>query len=465
MKTLLAIALILISICGNIEARIVKGKVTCGDEKLSGVIVTDGKNFTTTRNNGTFRLDVDENQEFVYIVTPSGYTGDWKSGVPQFYIKAKGQKDFHFELQKMGDNDSDYSIIAVGDPQPRKMEHFIEFAGEPLEDMVQHIAGLDTPAVGIVLGDITHDVLPLMKNWKKEITRTGIPFYPVAGNHDHDEKNPGDATGIGVYRKNFGPENYAFGLGKDFVIVLDDIIYHSRSGYDSGYTDEIISWVSELLEYIPLDSDIYIAQHCPLNGRNYSNMVTNHDKMLEILKGRKVTFLSGHNHSAGIFEYAPGITEHNVAAICGTWWDTYHCKDGTPKGYKVFIKKDGELSWYYKSIGKDVDFQYEIFGIGEGRLNPECIIVNIWDYDPLWSVTWSEDGKEMGEMKQVQEYSPIHAAELKAKYDELGREPSKYRQTDSASHYFAVKPSSDAKTVTISIKNRFGHSWTETIKL
>ena len=35
----------------ELNARIVKGKVTCGEQNLSKVIVTDGTNFTRTKKN------------------------------------------------------------------------------------------------------------------------------------------------------------------------------------------------------------------------------------------------------------------------------------------------------------------------------------------------------------------------------------------------------------------------------
>lgn len=61
-------------ICTVSEAKVVKGIVTCGENKLSGVVVTDGKKFTRTRKDGSFRLNVGGDAKHVYIVTPSGVT-------------------------------------------------------------------------------------------------------------------------------------------------------------------------------------------------------------------------------------------------------------------------------------------------------------------------------------------------------------------------------------------------------
>ena len=64
-------------------------------------------------------------------------------------------------------------------------------------------------------------------------------------------------------------------------------------------------------------------------------------------------------------------------------------------------------------------------------MNPDCIVVNLWDYDNGWRVEWLEDGKE----------------------------------TIKGEHYFAAKPSDRASIVTVVIKNRFGKTWKEHIEL
>jgi hypothetical protein len=111
MKRFLIVILTFALVCNAAQARKVTGTVQSGKEKLSGVIVTDGKNFTETRK-GKFAFDIEDDSEFVFIVTPAGYTADFSSGVPAFYIPADGCSKFNFELQKLGEA-GDYSLIAV----------------------------------------------------------------------------------------------------------------------------------------------------------------------------------------------------------------------------------------------------------------------------------------------------------------------------------------------------------------
>ena len=67
MKRIFAVLLACMAVCGIMEARKVSGIVKSADEKLSGVIITDGVNFTKTKKNGKFVLDIKDDAEFVYI--------------------------------------------------------------------------------------------------------------------------------------------------------------------------------------------------------------------------------------------------------------------------------------------------------------------------------------------------------------------------------------------------------------
>ena len=429
---------------------------------LGGVIVTDGVGFTTTNDNGKFTLDIADDAEFVYILTPAGYVADWSSGVPAFYQKAEGRNKFQFELQKT-QGGQDYNIIAVSDPQTSTPEHFAKFAGAPLADLTQTAQSLGGVTVGVALGDISWDELARLDDYKREIVKVGVPFYPVVGNHDNTAWYSGDIEGSTLYRSMMGPENYAFFLGKDVVLVLDNIIYETNYQHKVGYADHVIAWVKGLMPYISKDADIYIAQHAPIGkGRRKTVQA---DNLLELVRGHKVTIMSGHTHINNNTIIDRNVTDHNVAAICGAWWDTELCTDGTPKGYKVFSKFGGKLSWYYKPVGHDKSLIAQAFGLGESAIHPNSVVANVWDWDPQWKVEWYEDGVHMGEMEPVTDISTEFTRQIEAAYEAYGEEIPSWKRGRQSSHHFAATPSRYAKRVMVVVESRFGQQWMQIVDL
>ena len=417
MRKILAFILALAAVSSVADARKVTGTVMCGEEKLSGVIVTDGRNFTQTKN-GKFKFEIEDNAEFVYIVTPSGYVADWSTGIPAFYQTAQGNDRFHFELTRTEPSE-EYSIVAIADPQLRNDKHLAQFAAEPMADICEAVKGLGGVKIGLVLGDIGWDSFDMVARYKAEILRTGIPFYPVAGTYDLDVL----------------PENYAFFIGKDVVIVLDNIIYDTQKKYQEGYASHVLSWVKGLESLLPEAADLYIAQHSPIQywDKGRRKIINSHD-LIGLVHGHEVHFISGHTHMNNFFEYDRDIVEHNVAAISGSLCDTEQSAGGTPRGYKVFTKKDDKLAWYYKSVGHLKDHQAEMYGMGQTLMHPNSVVVNVWDWDPLWKVEWYQDGVHMGELEPV----------------------------TANCHYFAATPSQYAKQVMISVQSRFGQTWVYT---
>ena len=457
-KVILLISTLLAFTCLS-DARTVKGTVHCDGASLKDVIVTDGEHFAKTNSKGRFRLEVDKDADFVHIVTPAGYVADWSDGTPRFYIDANAD-NFDFELQKY-DTSSDWALVAMADPQAQHERHFAKFVKRNVE-LKAWVADLKETPVGIALGDIGWDSMYLYPEFKKEFRNLGFPVYPVIGNHDHNKDLKGDHETAADYRASFGPENYAFCLGQDYVIVLDNILYDTQKKYVESYTESQIEWVKDLLKYIPETATIYIAQHSPLYywfNSEKERYVGLGKELLEVLDDRTVNFLSGHTHINNNIAISDNVREHNVAAYCGTWWITDHCNDGTPGGYKIFENVDGELSWYYKSFGHDKDFQCEFFNIGEVKALPNAIVANVWDYDEEWSVTWLQDGKDMGAMEQVTITSPYYEREIKAAYTDRGKNIPNYKKPHKNIHYFAAVPSQYAKVVTVIVKDRFGHQW------
>lgn len=462
MTRIIAIAAFILFLTTNADARKVSGSVTCGEEKLAGVIVTDGVNFTQTDAKGKFSFHIENDAEAVYIVTPSGYVADWSSGVPAFYRQAPGFSRFDFNLTRTASG-NDWHIVAIADPQVYSLEQYAEFSGEPMGDLIKTCKSLDGVAVGLTLGDISWDRIEVLDWYKNDITSVGIPFYPVVGNHDNEAYVQGDKEASATYRSKMGPENYAFFLGKEIVIVLDNIIYDTNFKMTSGYTEDQIEWVRNLVNLIPSDMPVIFAQHVPMAyGKR---KIKNADLLLDIVRGRKVTILSGHSHENRIQEIERGVTEHVVAAFCGAWWDTEHCTDGTPRGYKVFTNSHGRFSWYYKSIGKPKNYIAEAFGPGIAVRHPNAVVVSVWDRDPQWLVEWYEDGVYMGKMDKADEISPVYSREIYDAFSGKVENIPGWKLPYPSENYFVAVPDRYAKNVTVSVKSRFGQEWLHSVNL
>ena len=463
MKKLLIIFLGLSLISLPLQARKVKGIVKCEELPLDGVIVTDGEHFTTTDADGRFKFNINDDAWFVSVVTPSGYVADFSSGAPEFYIKAEGKKYFSFNLSKMSDS-WDYTLFSVSDPQIRDENQLKQFCGAPLKSLVSETtkARIEGPAYGIALGDICWDNLQMLSYYKDAIRATGIPFYAVIGNHDFDK----DLSGLDAARQycdTFGPYNYAFFIGGDLFIGLKNILYKTGKKYKEGYSDEELNFIKGLLHYIPETTHIYIAGHSPILKWWLGEAIVKGDEVLELLKGRKVDFLSGHTHVQNNIEIDDNIIDHNAPSICGSWWKTNWCRDGSPRGFEIFKSRDGVLSWVLHPVDYNEDFGVKVNAPGQCKYHPNAVVANIWDYDSSWTVEWYQDGVYMGKMIKVLDVDPIYCQEILKAYK--GKEIPGFRKPRTNIHYFAAEPDQYAKNVTVEVKSRFGKRWSYNVDL
>ena len=218
MKRALFISL-LILVSFSLPAKKITGNVHCGDQMIPGVIVTDGFRFTTTDKQGFFKLKIKGESRYVQIVTPSGYTADYTTGSPLFYEKISKKTFYPFAVYKTNKQGSDYSLLAVSDPQMSHVKHLAKFKAEPLKDLITVSASraAERNTVGVALGDIAWNRLEIQPLYKEEIRRTGIPFYSVIGNHDFIQNISG-VEACKTYEENFGPVNWAAWIGKDLLI-------------------------------------------------------------------------------------------------------------------------------------------------------------------------------------------------------------------------------------------------------
>ncbi len=470
MKRILSILITVLLTAGWCSARSVSGVVSAVGKPLAGVVVTDGGHFAVTDSRGVFRLEVSAKADFVYIVTPAGYTAPFESGTPQFYLPVeKSRKSYDFELLPMPEAGDDYVMITIADPQTQNQRHFDRFRQESIPDLQALVAqykAQGTNVAGICLGDICWDYesFGLYAEYKAQIATLGIPFYPVIGNHDHNLHVGDDHASAAQYRQEFGPNYYAFQLGKTTYIVLDNIIYHGNKQYEEEISDRQIQWVEDYLQYLPTGSDVVVAMHAP--AQKAFQQISPRESVLRLLdrmKGYQVSFISGHTHRNFRQEVIPGVPEVNVASIGGTWWTADYCKDGSPCGYEVFEMKDGQRTWYYKSTGYPRDYQLKLFPRGTQAARPNTILAKVWDWDPTWSVRWSQDGVDQGPMTPIALKDPDYLDYVDRKYVKTGKALPDYKAPVVSPFFFSATPSPAAREVTVTVTDRFGRIYTQSL--
>ena len=436
---------------------VVSGVVTDTQKQpVTGVVVTDGVNFTQTDDKGRYQLVSDPAQsKFVYLSVPADYKTNVENALPVGYyarIDAKKKKNrCDFSLVKREQPVQDFTFIAISDPQARNEEQLDRFASETVVDLEETLKQLSSQEVyGMVLGDIVWDHFEHFPVYKKEMARLKIPFYPVIGNHDHDKEILSDKASAHTYEKYFGPAYYAFQLGKVYCIVLDNILYEGNKKYTEALTEEQIQWVGQLLKYLPENAPILIATHSPFYYAD-RGIIPGGEELFGILKNHPVSLISGHTHLNSNHEIKPGIIEHNIGAICGTWWTADENRDGTPNGYDVFEITGSEIDWFYKSVGHERNWQFKVFPRGTVKEKPNSVIAKVWNWDKKWQVKWYEDGAAKGAMQRFNGYDPDYL-------EYVGRlKTEKYTQPQESFFYFEATPSEKAREIEIEVTDRFGH--------
>lgn len=241
----------------------------------------------------------------------------------------------------------------------------------------------------------------------------------------------------------------------------------------------------------------------------------------------EVEFISGHTHvnrMRSIPGFGNNMYEHNIAAICGIWWHTSLytggttsklgalnlCADGAPAGYYVYDVQGKSRSWRYKSVGVHKDKQFKTYDMNEvkkfyttntdaqsyvsagetgnistskgtkltvtksslGLLEPENMVwLNVWGHETgkfasygEWSITVKENGKTLNVEKITGYRDPLAVAcydvPQLAKSGVLGDSRAKNDHT----HFFRVQATSATSTLEITVKDRFGNTYTETMK-
>lgn len=496
----------------------VYGIVSCGKARLKDVVVSDGYEVVRTDENGLYQFKSEKKNKYVFISVPSGYETLSDGVLPKFH-KALTQpatvaERADFSLVESGDQ-TNHTMLVFGDihlaNRTNDAAQFRTFVYD-VNDWLAKNPG--KKVYGLTLGDMTWDIYWVVN--KMDLTNyleamkqiEGIQIWHTMGNHDHSCYLSGDFGSAAPYREIVGPTYYSFNIGNVHYAVLDDIVADNTGNYDddshgrnhvASLTNDNLEWLRKDLAYVSRDTPVVVAMHAPLYNDNASNTVSvgGGSSLVDILKPySQVQVLTGHTHKMYNADKLASdhIYEHNTGAVCATWWWTgknypgiHIGQDGAPGGYRIVDVAGKDFSWVYKPTGAGTDLQFRTYDRNSINLSYEnavpnasaagklkyalyasewmtpstdnYVYINVWNYDPSWTVTVTENGKSL-DVERTTVYDPLHVLSYTAKSIDGGSTSPTF-PTSVNRHTFKVKASSATSTLVIVVKDRFGNEYRE----
>ena len=501
----------------------IKGIVTAEGKGLEGVVVSDGYEVTITNADGEYFLASEKKNGYVFISVPGNYEVTTTKNLPQFFKRLGGgsvveQKDF--ALTKT--DNTQHVVLALADWHLANRNNDLEqFREDFLPDLNATIATYKAKGVkvyGLTLGDLAWDSYWYKNNFAlpeylKELNKVNCPIFNVIGNHDNDPYAEGDWDAALPFKNIVSPNYYSFNLGNIHYVVLDNVEYINtgasegkagKGNYNGVIVDAQMEWLKKDLATITdKNTPIVIAMHIPLfsfprlddeGEQTHKVRLENGDKLLSLLQDfEQVRLLTGHTHVNFTVEDTPSITEHNIAAVCATWWWTgkkgyagnHICKDGSPGGYSVWENDGNKMEWYYKSMGYDKDYQFRVYDLNTIHMTAEKyapksteqafskytdvygtpnsnneVLINVWGYDNEWKIEVTENGEPL-EVERVSIKDPLHIVSYEALRLNVGSNPTSSFVSNYTNHMFKTKASSATSTLLIKVTDRFGNVYTE----
>ena len=499
----------------------VYGKVLCGGKGLAGVVVSDGVVTTQTNFDGVYQLPSKKHNGLVFIPMPSGYKVPVRYGAtPGFWQPlhkdAKTAERVDFTLTRDRDQTS-HTVLCMGDIHIYNASSSSLFQQYLVPELNKFATRSDLgPVVGLTLGDMSWDWhwyhsgyrIPEYLSAMDQVK--GLPVFFTVGNHDHDMNFDSrqeyldtgeDWTCQKLYRELQGPTYYSFNIGQVHYVSLDDVITVDQGditdadsrGCWRGITHVQMQWLLQDLSYVDHSTPIIVTFHIPLFGQSGSEYFTNKNNIPTVnwsiediaapfMEFDKVIFITAHTHNVynKTFEVeGKEFVEWCNGAVCGHFWSPANhgmnlCNDGAPGGYRIITADGKNISSVYKHFGKPENFFFRSYDRNQMNLEPytqnetsydwgeiggpssaNYIYLDVWDYKPGWSITAKEGTKNLTVTRCGATYDPLYALLCTKK---LARTP---RQTYTI---FKVKASSATSTVTITVKDEFGHVRTEEMK-
>ncbi|MCQ2139440.1 MAG: calcineurin-like phosphoesterase C-terminal domain-containing protein [Bacteroidales bacterium] len=371
---------------------------------IAGVAVSDGYSYTVTDANGVYQMKRNSKARKVYYTTPAQYEVylDSKNHIPCFYSPSKmvASKKYRvdFTLTPLAAVETDFTLVAVGDPQCYNNDEVSRYKNETVADITSTLTSYKN-VYAVTLGDITHDSTNLWAALRNSMANVEVggkymPFFQCIGNHDHNsleadngDRYDNDYRATQKYFDIFGPTDYSFDRGQAHIVVMDDIMVKTLSSsskpngktwnYDGGFTDEQYSWFKDDLAQVKDKENkiVFLCLHIPFRGGSSSGGANiNKDKhyadfLTAMTAFKEAHILIGHTHypqnwihTSYKTKNGQPIYEHVHQAACGSWWTCKSCVTGAPNGYNIYsISGASVQDWVNKGTDRDMNYQMRVY--------------------------------------------------------------------------------------------------------
>lgn len=497
----------------------IKGRISAKGKGIRDVVVSDGVAVTTTDENGIYYLASAKKYGYVFISIPSNYEVSTVGNLPQFfkYLRTNTEEveNMDFELHPV--NNDNHSIVVMTDfhlaDRTDDLSQYARFVKD-VNSSIELLRKQGKKVYGLTLGDLSWDNYWYSRSFALpeyilQMNKLNTTVFNTIGNHDNDPYLEGDWDSGAAYRKYIGPTFYSFNIGKIHYVVLDNVDYINDGGkqgkvgqrnYKARLLNEQLEWLKQDLATVKDKSTpIVLAMHVQLNNapkadESTSLRLDNGEELLQVLAPfERVEVLTGHTHVNYRVENTPNLMEHNISAVCATWWWTgkdgytgnHIAQDGSPGGYMVWNMSDRNMDWYYKGLGKPRNYQFRAYDLNEVKItaakfapnstdaklkgytngyevgsDKNEVLINVWGYDPKWQVNVTENSVPL-KVSRVSAYDPLHIVSYAAMRLNDNATPSKGFMTSASSHFFKATARSASSTLNIKVTDRFGNVYEE----
>ena len=150
-----------------------------------------------------------------------------------------------------------------------------------------------------------------------------------------------------------------------------------------------------------------------------------------------------------------------------------------------------ELEWYFVSTDDGAERQFRVFDLNEVRnywnsngevkawrkhypgredyskIEDNEVLIHVWAWENGWTIKVEEEGRELPveALKAENPQFVISYQIPKASWEDNGekRWPDKYAKPTLCPHFFRTRASSASSTLTVTVTDIFGRSWSETV--